>query len=145
MNSDVMRTGWATATSRNATNGRVTIFRYIKDFDENFDRLDYPIRVVIVWEYDSETGMPAIDMRERMDATEDALSLVVEEDGFAILALVSTGENLREWTYYVASETEFMTRLNQALAGRPKLPVSIHIGEDTQWAMYDEFKRNIRE
>ncbi len=145
MTSDMTEAVWATATSRNASSGRMIIFRYIKAFGKTFDRLDYPIRVIIAWQYESETGMPSIDVREWMDATEDAVSPVVEKDRFATLVLVSTGENLREWTYYVRSETEFLAGLNQALADRPTVPIDIHICEDKQWAMYDEFKRNVRE
>lgn len=98
-------TVWATATSRNESNGRIIVFRYIKD----------------------------------------ALKSTVEKNGFATLALVSTGENLREWTYYAGAEDEFMARLNEGLAGSPKAPINIHICEDSQWSMYDEFKRNVRE
>ncbi|WP_166618205.1 DUF695 domain-containing protein [Paraburkholderia madseniana] len=136
---------WTTATSKIESNGHVIIFRYIRDFGKDFDRLDNPIRVIIAWKYDSETGMPGADVREWMDSTEDALKLAVEEDEFASLVLVSTGENLREWTYYARSGDEFMVRLNKALGGRPKVPVNIHIGEDSQWATFDEFRRRVRE
>ena len=47
-----------------------------------------------------------------MNQVEDMLESVLKEDGFATLALLSTGEGLREWTYYSKSETEFMARLN---------------------------------
>lgn len=145
MNNDMTQPIWATAVSRNASNDRVIVFRYIKDFGKTFDRKNYPVRIIIAWKYDSETGMPATDVREWMDATEDALNLFVEKDGFASLPLVSTGENLREWKYYVGSEDEFMIRVNQALADRPEVPIDIQISEDPQWTMYDEFKRNVRE
>ena len=89
--------------------------------------------------------MPDADVREWMDSTEDALRSAVEEDEFASLVLVSTGENLREWTYYTRSGDGFMVRLNEALGGRPKVPVDIHIGEDSQWTMFYEFRCRVRE
>ncbi|MFM0492253.1 DUF695 domain-containing protein [Paraburkholderia graminis] len=138
-------TVWTTATSKNENDGCVIIFRYVSDFDKDFDRLDNPVRVIITWKYDSETGMPAADVREWMDAMEDALTVAVEEDEFASLVLVSTGENVREWTYYARSGDEFMLRLNQALGDRPRVPVNIHIGEDSQWTTFDEFRRRVRE
>ena len=80
-----------------------------------------------------------------MDAMEDALQPNLEKDGFATLALVSTGENLREWTYYVKSEEEFFSRLNKALAGKAVFPIDIHTAADSTWAMYEKFRAGVRE
>ena len=136
---------WAMATSRHEGNGRAIIFRYIQDFVNGFNKQSQPIRIIVAWSYDSETGMPATEERQRMDAMEDALALTVEKDGFASLVLVSTGEGLREWTYYARSKDEFMSRLNLGLANHPRFPIDIHISADPKWAMYDEFRRNVVE
>ena len=61
-----------------------------------------------------------------MDAMEDLLTAAVEADGFSSLALVSTGEDLREWIYYTKSEDGFLARLNRALGGHPAFPIEIH-------------------
>ena len=82
---------------------------------------------------------------ERMNALEDALESVLKEEGFATLALVSTGENLREWTYYAKSEAEFVSRLNYAFGGTPAFPIEIHTARDPNWEMYEEFKAGIKE
>jgi hypothetical protein len=76
--------------------------------------------------YQSESSQPIPEDHQRMNQLEDMLESVLKEDGFATLALVSTGEDLREWTYYTKSETEFMARLNYALAGVPTFPIEIH-------------------
>lgn len=75
-----------------------------------------------------------------MDSMEDLLGPVVEKDGFASLALVSTGENLREWTYYAKSESEFMAKLNKAFAGKPAFPIDVHPAHDPAWTMYEKFR-----
>lgn len=80
-----------------------------------------------------------------MDAMEDALEPVLGKDNFATLALVSTGENLREWTYYVKSEGEFMARLNRALSGKPSFPIEVHAATDPQWTTYETFKTGVKE
>jgi hypothetical protein len=80
-----------------------------------------------------------------MDRMEDLLGPVVEKPGFAMLALVSTGEGLREWTYYVRSEQQFLKALNQALAGAPRFPLEIHAAPDPQWSTYERFRRGVRE
>jgi len=80
-----------------------------------------------------------------MDAMEDALEPFVNYENFATLALVSTGENLREWTYYTRSEDEFLARLNQALRGKSRFPIEIHTASDPNWSMYEEFKAGLKE
>ncbi|NUN70943.1 MAG: DUF695 domain-containing protein [Bacteroidetes bacterium] len=135
---------WGTATSKNDETGRVIIFRYVNEFDAGFDRATQPVRAIIVWKYKGINGMPLPKERERMDAMEDFLGPVVEAGGFSTLALVSTGEDLREWIYYGRSEEEFLSRLNQALGAQPPFPIEIHIAEDPKWSNYQEFVDGLR-
>ena len=114
---------WATAISTNVLNGRK-----IQPLVGNL-----------------AVGQPVAEDHERMNALEDALESVLKEEGFATLALVSTGENLREWTYYAKSEAEFMSRLNYAFGGTPAFPIEIHTARDPNWEMYEEFKAGIKE
>src|SRR5207344_2995979 len=116
---------WATAISKHQTNGRQIVFRYVRDFRPGFERSTLPVRVILVWRYESTSGMPASIEREAMDRMEDLLAPAVEKPGFAMLALVSTGENLREWTYYANSEQEFLQALNAALAQEKRFPVEV--------------------
>ena len=136
---------WATATSTNQNNGKVIIFRYVKELSPDFHRATQPDRVILVWKYKSNKGMPAREERKRMDIMEDALEPLLEKDGFATLALVSTGENLREWTYYVKSENEFIERFNRALKDKPKFPIEIHTAADPNWTTYETFKSGVQE
>jgi hypothetical protein len=112
-------TSWATAISTNTSNGRKIFFRFAEQFDQTFERGTQPIRTIIVWKYHSESGQPILEEHQRMNQMEDALELALDQNCFAMLALVSTGENLREWTYYSKSEDEFLARLNFALTDTP--------------------------
>jgi hypothetical protein len=141
-NSDVQR--WAIATSTNASNGRKIFFRYAMEFSSGFDRLSQPDRIIIVWTYQSENGQPIKGEHARMDLMEDTLASVLPKAGFATLALVSTGENLREWTYYARSEDEFMDLFNLALTGMPVFPIDIHIEYDPTWSMYSKFLAGVK-
>jgi hypothetical protein len=145
VNSPVSAQTWATATSTHATNGRVIVFRYIDTFAPGFDQKSQPHRAIIQWKYPVEAnkGMPTVEERQRMDALENLLEPVMDKDDFATLALVSTGEHLREWIYYCRNDDEFMTRLNKALAGNPPFPIEIQLAEDAQWQSYDDFKRGL--
>jgi hypothetical protein len=136
---------WATAISTNAHNGRKIVFRYAQELSTSFDQACQPVRIIIVWKYQSESGQPMSEDHQRMNQLEDMLESVLKEDGFATLALVSTGEGLREWTYYAKSEAEFMARLNYALAGMPAFPIEIHIASDPNWDVYEQFKAGIKE
>ena len=133
---------WATAKSTHSGNGRVIVFRFAQEFGPQFDRSSQPDRIIIVWKYESETGQPVSNEHQRMNAFEDLLSPALPEE-FATLALVSTGENLREWIYYVKSEDEFMGRLNKALAGTA-FPIEIHTASDSTWETYDAFRKGLR-
>jgi hypothetical protein len=141
--SDVQR--WATAISTDSQTDRKIIFRYAEAFSPTFDRASQPIRVFIVWKYKSERGQPMAEELQRMNLLENALEPVLDQGHVATLALVSTGEDLREWTYYAKSEDEFMARLNFAFAGMSPFPVEIHIAHDPKWNTYEEFRAGVRE
>ena len=136
---------WATATSTHATNGRVIIFRYAKDFRETFDKSDYPVRLIIEWPYQTSTGLPETGEREDMDRFEDLIAPTVENSGESVLALVSTGESVREWVYYAKSEDAFLGALNEALADESPFPIRIHAADDPGWSFYGEFRAGVRE
>jgi hypothetical protein len=134
---------WATAVSKQQSTGRAIIFRFAKDFREGFQRSKYPARVILVWRYKSESGMPSQSEREAMDQMEDLLSPQVE--GSSILALVSTGENLREWIFYATTEAQFLDSLNNALAGKQRYPIEVHATADPEWSSYSRFRKDVRE
>ena len=136
---------WATAVSTNAHNGRKIIFRYAKELSATFDPMSQPVRIIIVWKYESESGQPPAEDHQRMNLLEDVLESALNRDCFATLALVSTGEGLREWTYYAKSEDEFMARLNYACARIPAFPIDIHTAYDPDWDVYGQFKAGVRE
>lgn len=140
LSSNCFSQSWALATSTHPNSGRQIVFRYMDTFSPGFQRASQPVRIILAWNYQSENGMPILTERQRMDSMEDLLGPVVEKDGFASLALVSTGENLREWTYYAQSESEFMVKLNKALAGKPAFPINVHPAHDPAWTMYEKFR-----
>src|SRR5689334_6651266 len=117
---------FATAVSKDESRGRAIVFRFVREFESGFERSRLPVRVILAWRYDSEDGMPAHAERVRMDRMEDLLEPHVEAAGGSVLALVSTGENLREWTYYARSESGFLAQLNAALRGQLAFPIEIH-------------------
>lgn len=135
---------WSIAQSKNPSNGHVIVFRYISEFAPGFSRAKQATRVIILWRYQSEGGMPSQVERKQMDELEDLLQPAIEATGIATLAIVSTGEGLRDWTYYVTSEEVFFRKLNEALKSKPKFPVEIHVGPDVKWSTYEQFVQQVK-
>ena len=138
-------TSWATATSKQQGTDRAIVFRYAKEFRNGFKKSAFPDRVIVVWKYNSDSGMPAPKEREAMDRMEDILEPLVEKSGVSVLALVSTAENLREWIFYAKAEQEFLAALNKALTGQPRFPIEVHAGRDPEWSSYERFRKGVRE
>jgi len=129
---------WATAISRNEAKGTAIIYRYVKEFRPGFVRDRQPDCIIVVWRYQGEKGMPSLEERDRMDDFENALS-PLQEAGFSTLALVSTGNDLKEWTYYTQAKDAFLERLNAVLRSRAAFPVEIHASPDPEWTTYERF------
>ena len=107
---------WATAVAQHTSGGRRVIFRYVKEFGRLPDRTAFPYVVVQVWRYVSDTGLPQGPAVDAMYELEDRLAADVEDIGSGRLVLISTGENVRLWTYYTKSDSEFRAALSGASA-----------------------------
>lgn len=136
-NNSTSARSWGTIVTHN--DDMAIIYRYVEAFHDGWDLASQPDRIIIAWRYENPTGMPSPTEREQMEELEAALEPVVEEEGFATLALVSTGENLREWIYYTQSGEDFFNRLNTALADRPRFPIEIRSAPDPAWGTYAGF------
>lgn len=135
---------WATATARNPESDRVIVYRFLKELPPGFDKAAQPDKFVIAWKYEGARGMPATAERQRMDAMEDALE-AAGGGRSATLALVSTGNNLRRWVYYVQSDQDFAARLRRARESMPGLPLELRSEPDPGWKTYEAFRATVRE
>lgn len=138
-------TTWATAVSKQPNTGRAIVYRYAKDFRGGFVKSAFPARIILVWRYTSDNGMPSPNERQAMDRMEDLLEPLVQKSGISVLAIVSTGEDLREWTFYAKSEDAFLAKLNERLTGQPRFPIEVHAGPDLKWSTYERFRGEVRE
>ncbi len=93
-----------------------------------------------MWKYASESGQPGPIDLGGMNSLEDALEGALKGSHVATLAVVSTGENLREWTFYALSEDSFLERFDEAIGNLPPLPIEIHTAHDPTWSMYTKFR-----
>ena len=134
---------WATAVATRPSDGRQIVFRFIQEYLPSFDRSKFPVRVTLSWRYESATGMPSAPERESMDQFEDLVGPQVESPLLASLALVRTGDNLRQWTYYTTSEDAFRAKFGVAVRSAPQAPVELKVEPDPAWEKYEQFRSGV--
>jgi hypothetical protein len=116
-------------------NGKPSLLRFRPNLKSFLGIPTHSQRLVITWEYeqDNSSGMPSENQSEDMRAFEDAIVNALDSDRLAILSFIYTNNGLREWQFYVRDIEEVGIRINTALAGFPKLPISLEVQEDTNW------------
>ena len=134
---------WATAISHQKDSDRKIVWRFAQHLRRGFDPSSQPDRIILAWKYSSKTGQPEPTEHRLMNLLEDALEPITEDGHVATLALVSTGEGLREWIFYARSAENFLDRLNTALAAQPAFPIEIHTASDPTWSTYTQFRTGV--
>jgi hypothetical protein len=94
-----------------------------------------PWLTIISWSYDGSenNGMPSEAVNERMMALEETISGQLERDGFLLQTYSRTGNNLKEFYYYINDREAFLDAFNAALAGHDHYPIEITFYEDPEW------------
>jgi hypothetical protein len=90
---------------------------------------NYPASVEIVWRYDgaARDGMPTMELAAQMNECDDMLHKL-EGPSTGMLGIAITGNNRREWVWWVADAEVFATRVNavQEIAGR-RFPIEVRV------------------
>jgi len=138
---------WALATGKNADGSRTIIYRFIDDLGPRAgDRATQRERVTLRWSYDvdANNGMPTDEDKAAMDELEDLLDPEFDGDGFANLALVTTGNGERVWTWYTRSSSDFRIRLARTLRGHGPYPVQVEEAADPGWTAWTQLRADVR-
>lgn len=89
----------------------------------------YPASVEIVWRFDggARNGMPTSELAALMDEC-DQLLHTLEGPANGMLGLVITGNNRREWVWYVADAEVFSTRVRalRTISG-DRFPIEVRV------------------
>src|SRR5262249_12865125 len=110
----------------------LAVFRLRRD--RPLDADGHPIKITIAWPYEGdERGLPTQPTLTAMDASEVAIDELTLQSGLSYLMLVTTGFNLRHYTFYAASFEAFIARFNALLQQPPRLPIEITYAEDRDW------------
>jgi len=126
---------WIVSTGQ--LDGKPYIARFRATVPRHVDPGSYPTLVTLAWHYDDgASGLPADDVRSRMERLEDLLVERVEGRQVAFHMVTVTGKGTREWQFYARAEDEMMRALNDALRGEPVFPIEIHLAADPDWHQY---------
>ena len=134
---------WSTAVAERPTDGWKMIHRFIDKLNDPTEKLRFPVAVTFTWQYDGANGLPVKPDSDAMYKLEDILDESVDRRGEGKLALVSTGNNLRTWIYYVKSEASFRKVLEDA-ASTARLKLRVSSKSDSGWTQVEEFKKGLR-
>ena len=113
-----------------------SLLRYRPNLKNFLGHSDYPRRLTIVWEYEKKegtNGLPTDDQSDAMREFEDALIGVLDSDRIAILSFIFTNNGIREWNFYIGDVQFVGEKINEALADKPGLPISLEVQDDPEW------------
>ena len=127
-------------TATGEEDGLPVIYRSVKEVPDGAIESDYPNLISIYWRYDgaSSNGMPDAATNDQQINFEAALDHL-DKTGISHLMLVVTGNNRKEWLWYVRDIEDWMSNFNQALNEESTYPIEIENNDDPQWLIYHNF------
>ena len=123
-------------TATGQEDGKPLIVRIMTAVPVGVREADLPNRVIIRWRYEADlNGMPNTDSNGGQIALEDAL-MPLDVNAIGRQMLVITGNNRKEWHWYVKDFDNWMDKLNRRLATSSAYPIEISHTYDPQWSSY---------
>lgn len=126
---------WVVASAEE--DGQQVLFRFRAIVPPKVEPSEFPDLVNIYWTFDgaANAGMPESSLHDRMVELENRLdSIEGPATGFLVLSI--TGNNRKEWVWYVRERGVFMERVNEALSGPEPFPVEFAASSDPNWDNY---------
>lgn len=122
-------------------NGLPFTIRFREDLPTGSEIEKLNTLIVISWLYESAdgTGLPTGEMLDRMEDFENLIDEALVEKGTARLVTVYTGEGVREWQFYTDDEEFFLRKFNEAMEGKPVLPLEVEAFEDENWDAFTDY------
>ncbi|MGV6830464.1 MAG: DUF695 domain-containing protein [bacterium] len=111
------------------------IVRFVNKMPINEVISRLPWLTIISWKYDGSqrNGMPPDCINQKMIKLEEAIEKAFKKSTIAHHAYNRTGNNLKEFNYYISDRQSFMTKLNSALSKHEHYPIEITFYEDPEW------------
>ena len=133
---------WWTAPTE-SENGRLVMVTGRRDMEQVMSSGKYNDRVEVTWKYEGEAnGMPDKPTSMLMEEVTESLQAVFKKDPVAIMTGIYTGDDERNWVFYVKNMHIFGHRFNQALEQFDLLPIDLYAEKDPDWEEYREMKEH---
>ena len=101
--------------------GKPVIYKFLSQLPNEKVKHSFPWLTVVSWKYDGSTnnGMPLPETNESMISLEDVLEKIEGESLLYHSVYSATGDNLKEFVFYITDQEKFMEKLNVALLQEP--------------------------
>ncbi|MGF1831756.1 DUF695 domain-containing protein [Photobacterium angustum] len=116
--------------------GRPVVYKFINEFPDDSTRSKMEWLTVVSWKYDGSTnnGMPPKHVNELMIKLEDGLETIKGREGLYFDVYSATGNDLKEFVFYIADREIFMKQFNEALSGHEVYPIEVNFYQDKEWS-----------
>lgn len=130
---------WSSPTE--SENGRLIIVTGRRDVEPAIETGEFNDRIEITWKYSGEAnGMPDKETSMQMEAVTNALQAAFKNASVAVMTGIYTGDDERNWVFYVRKLEVFGKVFNKALSEFPLLPITLYAEKDPEWSEYREMK-----
>jgi len=116
--------------------GMPVVYKFMNDLPDKGIRKNINWLTVVSWKYDGtiNNGMPPKEINEAMISLEDGLEKIEGREKLYFDVYSATGNNLKEFVFYIADREKFMSNFNKALTGHSVYPIEVNFYEDKEWA-----------
>jgi hypothetical protein len=126
--------------------GNPVVYKFINELPSANIRQSMPWLTIVAWKYDGtgNNGMPPKHINESMIKLEDGLELIEGRGALYLDVATETGNNSKEFMFYIADRDKFMTNFNIALKRHSAYPIKITFYEDKEWSELKKLHKDFR-
>lgn len=112
------------------------VYKFMGELPEQKIRSQMSWLTVVSWNYDGtdNNGMPPNEVNQAMIRLEDGLQNIVGRGSLYYDVYAATGNNLKEFVFYIADCETFMDHFNTALEGHSAYPIEVNFYQDEHWS-----------
>lgn len=116
--------------------GKPVVYKFINALPDEDARSKFRWLTVVSWKYDGSknNGMPPKPVNESMIKLEDGLEEMKGHESVYYDVYSASGNDLKEFVFYITDREIFMSNFNEALKEHPKYPLEINFYEDAEWS-----------
>ena len=116
--------------------GKPVVYKFMSQLPDITIQKKLPWLTVISWKYDGSTnnGMPVSSENAQMIMLEDGLEEINGEESIYLSAYTATGNNLKEFVFYISDRDAFIDNLNKSLSSHSSYPIEINFYKDEEWS-----------